>query len=85
MHYPKLLRRSAIQKLLPISTSAIYDRIKLGIFPPNISLGGKAVAWIEEEVHTVINEMVMGATKDELRQLVTKLVAERTELIRDFR
>jgi len=75
--FPKIIRRSTIQARLPISTTAIYERIKLGTFPPNIHLGGRAVGWIESEVDAVMQAMISGADHESLEQLVSDLVANR--------
>ena len=80
--FPKIIRKSNIQGKLPISTSALYERIKRGLFPTSIQLGGKAVGWIEEEVDTVIRAMITGADKSALEQLVARLISERNERFR---
>ena len=80
--FPKIIRKSTIQGKFPISTSALYERIKRGVFPTSIQLGGKAVGWIEEEVYTVIRAMITGADKSALEQLVARLISERNERFR---
>lgn len=80
--FPKIIRKSTIQERFPISTSALYERTKRGLFPTSIQLGGKAVGWIEEEVDTVIRAMITGADKSSLEQLVARLISERNERFR---
>ena len=45
-----ILRRKQVEARTGLSRSTIYDRIKAGTFPAPISLGEKAVGWIESEV-----------------------------------
>ncbi len=46
-----ILRRKQVEARTGLSRSTIYDRIKAGTFPAPISLGEKAVGWIESEVN----------------------------------
>ncbi len=46
-----ILRRKQVEARTVLSRSTIYDRIKAGTFPAPISLGEKAVGWIESEVN----------------------------------
>lgn len=77
--FPKIIRKASIQERLPVSTTTIYEWMKLGTFPPNINLGNRAVGWIESEVEAVVNAMISGADRDSLEQLVADLVANRNE------
>lgn len=45
-----ILRRKQVEARTGLSRSTIYDRIKAGTFPSPISLGAKAVGWIESEI-----------------------------------
>ena len=47
---PFILRRKQVEARTGLARSTIYDRIKAGTFPAPISLGEKAVGWIEAEV-----------------------------------
>lgn len=77
MKYPVLIRKPDVLKKVPISTTTLYDRIKKGLFPPSIQLGGHSVAWIEEEVDAVISALVRGLPAPDLKNLVGQLVAKR--------
>lgn len=39
------LRLKQVKALTGLSRSSIYDRIKRGEFPPQVSIGPRAVAW----------------------------------------
>lgn len=45
-----ILRFPSVKARTGLSRSTIYLRISLGEFPQPISLGGRAVGWIEAEV-----------------------------------
>ena len=45
-----LLRLSQLKCKVPYSTSTIYMKIERGEFPRPVSMGGRAVAWVEGEI-----------------------------------
>jgi prophage regulatory protein len=47
---PRLLRRREVESRTGLSRSSIYARMALKTFPASIDLGGRAVAWREDEV-----------------------------------
>lgn len=63
-HPPKrFLRFAQMQSLVGLSRSSIYARIQEGSFPRSISLGGKAVAWLESDIEGWITAQI--ATTDQ--------------------
>lgn len=46
-----ILRRKEVQDRTGLACSTIYDRIKAGTFPRPVSLGAKAVGWLESEIN----------------------------------
>lgn len=74
----RICRKADVLNLLRISKSAFYNRISDGLFPPPISLGGRAKGWVEQEVQATLNAMVSGKSKEELRALVSQIVSERS-------
>ena len=46
-----MLRLPTVKARTGLSRSTIYLRISRGTFPAPVSLGGRAVGWIEAEVH----------------------------------
>lgn len=63
------------------SRSTIYLRISQGLWPKPISLGPRAVGWTSYEVKQLNAYRIAGKSDDEIRQLVKKLEADRTNLI----
>lgn len=45
-----MLRLPAVKACTGLSRSTIYLRISKGAFPAPVALGGRAVAWIEQEI-----------------------------------
>ena len=64
---------------LGIGRSLVYEHVRLGILPPPVSLGARAVGWPSDEVARVIAVRVAGASVDEIKTLVADLVASRKE------
>lgn len=45
-----VIRRKQVEARTGLSRSTIYLRISQGTFPRNISLGSRAVGWLESEI-----------------------------------
>ena len=54
----RILRRKQVQELTGLSRSTIYLRIAQGTFPRAVSLGARAVGWLESEVDEWLNSRV---------------------------
>lgn len=46
----KFMRLNDVKDATGLARSTIYKYVKQGIFPAPVSLGGRAVAWVEGEV-----------------------------------
>ena len=51
-----ILRLPVVKENTGLSRSAIYARISEGSFPKQISLGGRAVGWLESEIQNWIKQ-----------------------------
>jgi len=47
----RFLRLKEVIELTGLSRSTIYKYIEEGVFPRSVSLGGRAVAWVDQEIH----------------------------------
>jgi prophage regulatory protein len=74
----RIVRRPEILDRTGYSRSTLQNRMNEGLFPPPISLGDRAVGWIESEANTVLCAMVAGQNNDKIRNLVICLVGQRT-------
>jgi prophage regulatory protein len=53
-----ILRQKQVQARTGLSRSTIYLRISEGNFPKQISLGGRAVGWLDEEVNSWLESQI---------------------------
>jgi len=58
-----ILRLPSVQVRTGLSRSTIYLRISEGSFPKPISLGGRAVGWVEAEVNDWLNQQIEASRK----------------------
>lgn len=60
-----ILRRKRVEARTGLSRSSIYERVRAGTFPAPISLGARAVGWIESEIDDWLTEQVTQSRKTE--------------------
>lgn len=53
-----ILRLPAVKARTGLSRSTIYLRIAEGSFPKPVSLGGRAVGWVEAEVNDWLTQQI---------------------------
>jgi prophage regulatory protein len=53
-----ILRRKQVEQRTGLSRSTIYLRVAQGTFPKAVSLGARAVGWLESEVDEWLNARV---------------------------
>jgi prophage regulatory protein len=58
-----ILRLPAVKARTGLARSTIYLRISEGSFPKPVSLGGRAVGWIEAEVNDWLNRRIEASRK----------------------
>jgi prophage regulatory protein len=49
-----ILRRKQVESRTGLSRSTIYERMKSGDFPGQVSLGPRAVGWLESDIEAWI-------------------------------
>lgn len=60
-----ILRLPAVKARTGLSRSTIYNRISEGNFPEPVSLGGRAVGWIDAEIQDWLAERIQASRKIE--------------------
>lgn len=55
---PLLLRLPCVCAIVGLSKSQIYRLIRIGEFPPGISLGANSVAWPAEQVQAWVTDKI---------------------------
>ena len=58
--HQKLLRLADVRNRVPYSRSTIYQLITQGKFPKPISIGARAVAWLESDIDAWIAARIDG-------------------------
>jgi prophage regulatory protein len=53
-----ILRLSTVKSRTGLSRSTIYLRVSQGTFPRQISLGGRAIGWIESEIEGWLSHQI---------------------------
>ncbi len=59
-----LLRLPAVQAQTGLSRSTIYLRISRGEFPKQVSLGERAVGWLESEINSWVDTRIQESRPD---------------------
>ena len=60
-----ILRLALVKQRTGLSRSSIYNGIKLGTFPSQISLGPRAVGWLESSIDAWIQSRIELSAKAE--------------------
>ena len=64
MNY-SILRLPVVKENTGLSRSAIYARISEGSFPKQISLGGRAVGWLESDIQNWIKQRLAASRMED--------------------
>ena len=59
-----ILRLPTVKAITGLSRSTIYLRMSEGTFPEKISLGSRAVGWLETEIQDWLDERISVSRKD---------------------
>ena len=59
----KILRLPAVKESTGLSRSTIYLRMANNEFPKPISLGGRSVGWLEEEINHWLEKKIEASRK----------------------
>ena len=62
------------------SHASIYSAIKAGLFTTGVAIGKRSVGWPSDEVQAINAARIAGKSEVEIRELVNRLHAKRTEL-----
>ncbi|MGE3601584.1 MAG: helix-turn-helix transcriptional regulator [Dehalococcoidia bacterium] len=58
-----ILRLPAVKERTGLSRSTIYLRVAQGTFPGPVSLGGRAVGWLEAEIQAWLQRRIDASRK----------------------
>jgi prophage regulatory protein len=65
------------------STASIYNNINAGLWTKPVRIGQRSVGWPSDEVIAVNKARIAGATDEQLRELVIRLHAKRSALLKE--
>lgn len=60
----KVLRLPAVKESTGLSRSTIYLRIANNDFPKQISLGGRSVGWLEQDINLWVEKKIEASRKN---------------------
>lgn len=60
----KLIRIKEVMNRTGLARSTVYKYISQGQFPQSLKLGTRAVAWVESEIDTWINDSIKRRDED---------------------
>ena len=60
-----ILRLPEVKARTGLSRSTIYLRIANGEFPRSVSLGGRAVGWLEEDIECWLTEKIASSRQND--------------------
>lgn len=63
------------------SNASIYNLIRAGLWTKPVPIGQRSVGWPDDEVRALCAARIAGMADDEIRELVKRLHAKRTELL----
>lgn len=75
--YPQIIRKPEACKMAGFSNSTLYNRYKEGLWPTPISLGARAVGFVNSECEAVLDAMIAGQSSEQIKALVSELIAQR--------
>lgn len=61
------------------SHASIYTAIKAGLFTQPVQIGQRSVGWPDDEVKAINAARIAGKSETEIKELVNRLHARRTE------
>lgn len=63
------------------SNASIYNNVRAGTWTDPVKIGERSSGWPDYEVKAICAARIAGQTDDEIRELVKRLHAKRTELL----
>lgn len=76
----RIERKQDVLDKMRISRSTLYLQIQHGLFVPPVSLGRRAVGWLEHETDLILRGLISGKNELEIKELVQAIVDSRQEL-----
>lgn len=77
--YKSMIRIDVVRHKTGGSKSTVYNQVGDGLLPGSVAMGPRMAAWPENEIDAVVRARIAGKSEDEIRQLVARLMAARSD------
>ena len=61
----RLIRINEVILICGLSRASIYNAVKLGTFPRPVKIGGRATAWIKQEVDAWVEQCIASSRRND--------------------
>jgi len=61
---------------------AVYRNVRAGLLPPPVKIGERSSAWPQNEIEQVTAARIAGHKNDEIKALVSRLLADRKKAVK---
>ena len=78
----RILRLPEVKFITGLSKSTVYSRVAAGLFPRQVSMGGKAVGWFSSDIARMLDAYAACYNLEEQRVLVREIESERNPIAR---
>lgn len=73
----KIVKQPSLLEQFAFSKSTLFTQIKKGLMPSSISLGERAVGYLQHELDAVLSAHIAGKSNSQIKELVKSLTAKR--------
>jgi prophage regulatory protein len=73
----QIIKQPQLLKQFAFSKSTLFTQINQGLMPKPISLGSRAVGYLQHEVDSVLFARIAGKNNEQIKELVKSLMAKR--------
>ncbi|MCP4321354.1 MAG: AlpA family phage regulatory protein [Alteromonadales bacterium] len=73
----KIAKQPSVLGQFHFSKSTLFTQVKQGLMPKPISLGARAVGYLQHELDAVLLARIAGQSNEQIKELVKSLVAKR--------
>ncbi|GLX77722.1 hypothetical protein tinsulaeT_10620 [Thalassotalea insulae] len=80
-NFQKIIRKPDVLNITGFSKSTLYNRIKDGLWPSPISLGSRAIGFVQAECEAVLSAMIAEQPPEKIKALVSELIQSRKQAI----
>ena len=76
----KILRLPEVISIVGMSRSSIYKKISCGLFPQPVSLGSRAMGFLNSEIGEYLTAIVQGESRESQAEIIQNQLSRRNEM-----